>query len=403
MIFYRPLYLELIHALGLVFETQKPASKVIETVFKKNKKWGSRDRKVFAEAFYEIIKWKLWFSYLATNDVAASPEQLVVVYLGLNDFKADKLPEIKDSKVLSDLLSSVKKEKLNATQVPLNIKYSFPLELHEKAQHEIKDLESYYKQCQKVAPVFLRVNTQVNKSEQLLDKLSNEDIEVDESCFLEYGLKLTEKPNIFKTKAFKEGAFEVQDGGSQLIAPFMQLEPGQTVIDACAGAGGKTLHISNLLNNKGRVISLDIFEWKLNELKKRAKRNKAFNVEARLIEGQKTIKRLAGKADRLLLDVPCTGSGVFRRNPDSKYRWSKESFLKIEELQRELLENYASMLKADGKLIYATCSAFSSENEKQIEWFLEKNKDWVLEQEVKINVGENDFDAYYMARLSRSQ
>ena len=147
---------------------------------------------------------------------------------------------------------------------------------------------------------------------------------------------------------------------------------------------------------------MDIYRHKLAQLKKRAKRNGAFNIETKLIENSKSIKRFKGKIDRLLIDAPCSGLGVLRRNPDSKWKLEPEFLKKIKNTQLEILKQYSSMIKADGKMVYATCSILPSENELQIEKFLnsDEGKHFELEEEKKISPLISGFDGFYMARLS---
>ncbi|MCZ8215023.1 MAG: class I SAM-dependent methyltransferase, partial [Cyclobacteriaceae bacterium] len=188
--------------------------------------------------------------------------------------------------------------------------------------------------------------------------------------------------------------------GSQAIAPFLQVEPGMRVIDACAGAGGKTLHLAALMQNKGRIISMDTEEWKLTELKLRARRAGVGNVETRVIESTKTIKRMEKMGDRVLLDVPCSGLGVLRRNPDAKWKLSPEFIEKVIDLQKNILHDYSMMVKPGGKLVYSTCSLMPTENEKQVATFLANNPDFTLEEEKHIWPSEG-FDGFYMARVVR--
>lgn len=387
--FHRPLLKELVDSLYFVFNDKKPASKALDNVFRNNPKWGSRDRKIFAEVFYEIIRWRYTLSFEIDQKVDVDLDLVAFYYLKKHDFHVLDAPELKHA------------GHGDAKRAPLWIKYSFSETFHQFCKDQIKDLEPYYRASQQTAPVFIRVNTSKATLAELQSALREEGVETKKVPKSPSALRLAERQNIFRTQAFKSGYFEVQDGGSQCIAPFLQIEEGQRVVDACAGSGGKTLHISNLLGNTGRIIALDIYDWKLKELKKRAKRNSLQNIETRLIEGQKTIKRLANTADRLLLDVPCTGSGVFRRNPDSKYRWENEDFKRIHELQAEILNSYSKILKVGGKLVYSTCSVFGSENEQQVEAFLAQNPGWELEEVHNISVGENDFDGFFMARLCR--
>ena len=197
---------------------------------------------------------------------------------------------------------------------------SFPDWLYALGEKElgeqwIKEVEALNQQ----APTVIRVNTLKIDRKSLHKELKENKIKTHILSKFQDALELDEKMNIFRTDAFQNGFFEVQDAGSQLIAPFLRVEPGQRVIDACAGAGGKTLHLASLMKNKGQIIAMDIHEWKLKELKKRAKRNNVQNVQTRLIES-KTIKRMEESCDRLLIDAPCSGLGVLKRNPDAKWK-----------------------------------------------------------------------------------
>lgn len=214
-------------------------------------------------------------------------------------------------------------------------------------------------------------------------------------------LVLVERKNVFSTKAFQLGFFEVQDWSSQQVAPMLDVAPGMRVIDACAGAGGKTLHLAALMKNKGKILALDIYEWKLKELRTRASRNGVDIIEVKVIEGQKTIKRLESSADRVLLDVPCSGLGVLRRNPDSKWKLSIEEIERLSLLQQEILTSYARMVKVGGKLVYSTCSILPSENERQVLSFLEKNPEFVLIKQKVFMPQDHNSDGFYMAQLER--
>ena len=186
-----------------------------------------------------------------------------------------------------------------------------------------------------------------------------------------------------------------------MIAPFLQVKPGMRVIDACAGAGGKTLHLAALMQNKGRIIALDTEGWKLEELKKRGRRAGVANVETRVIESSKTIKRLEKSADRLLLDVPCSGLGVLKRNPDAKWKLSVEFIDRVKAIQQQILTDYTSMLKPGGLFVYSTCSLFPSENEQQVEKFLKANSNKFELQEQKTILPSDGFDGFFMARMKK--
>jgi 16S rRNA (cytosine967-C5)-methyltransferase len=156
------------------------------------------------------------------------------------------------------------------------------------------------------------------------------------------------------------------------------------------------------MKNKGKLISMDIHEWKLKELRGRSTRDGVDVIETRVIESSKTIKRLEKAADRVLLDVPCSGLGVLRRNPDSKWKMKPENFAEIQRLQSELLRDYSTMTKVGGRLVYATCSFFPSENEAQVDAFLkEHGSAWKLEEQLRVDPDQGRGDGFFAARLLR--
>ena len=254
-----------------------------------------------------------------------------------------------------------------------------------------------------LAPVVLRVNTLKTSKERLQQFLKQEGYDSYPLHNYPDALQLVERGNVFKTQAFNDGLFEVQDASSQKVAPFMLIDNSvKRVIDTCAGAGGKTLHLATLMQNKGQIIAMDIYEQKLQELKRRTRRNGIHNVETKLID-PKQLKRMQGTADRVLIDAPCSGLGVLRRNPDAKWKLQPAFLDEIRTTQQEILQQYSKLLKKGGKLVYATCSILPSENQKQVAAFLasEAGKDFTLEAEEVILAHESGYDGFYMARLSR--
>jgi len=252
-----------------------------------------------------------------------------------------------------------------------------------------------------LAPVVLRVNTLKTSLEHLQQFLRQEGVETYPLRDYPDALQLVERSNIFKTQAFADGLFEVQDASSQKVAPFMQIDDKvKRVIDTCAGAGGKTLHLATLMQNKGQIIAMDIYEQKLQELKRRARRNGVFNIETKLIE-PKQLKRMHGTFDRVLIDAPCSGLGVLRRNPDTKWKLQPEFLDEIRTTQQKILQQYSKLLKKGGKLVYATCSILPSENHQQVETFLasEAGKEFRLEAEEVIFAHQSGYDGFYMARF----
>jgi 16S rRNA (cytosine967-C5)-methyltransferase len=379
-------------ALEAIFEQGHYADKVIERTLKSNPKWGAKDRSFIAETTYEMVRWWRLVNFLSPSK---DPWDLFGTYWLMQGNELppwDEFARLQPEKIKSKYEGITDPGLLES--IPAWLQTLGSQELGEKWEAEIHALNEE-------AEVVLRVNTLKTTRERLKNLLEADGIR----SYLVKGypdaLILEERQNVFRHPSFKEGLFEVQDASSQLVAAALQVEPGMRVIDACAGAGGKSLHLAALMGNKGKVISMDVEEWKLQQAKLRARRNGVSIFEPKIIEGSKTIKRLKESADRLLLDVPCSGLGVLRRNPDTKWKLSLESLEKVQKTQQELLQSYPSMLKKGGQLVYATCSILPSENEEQIKKFLESEagKDFELIEDRKVLAQESGFDGFYIARL----
>ncbi len=249
---------------------------------------------------------------------------------------------------------------------------------------------------------FIRVNSLKTSLPELIDILKLQNINTQPVPEVSLALEVLSNSALFKSQAFKEGLFEQQDAGSQLIAQALDVTPGMRVIDACAGAGGKALALSALMNGKGRLLALDVDHRKLEVLKERAKRASAENIETRWISSSKIIKRQYGSADRVLLDVPCSGIGVLKRNPDAKWNSDLSQALpSLLNLQQDILTRYSKMLKVNGILVYASCSILPIENQQQISKFLQGNPNFKLLEDATISPAATGFDGYFWAKLQR--
>ena len=379
------------------FQDKKYADKVLERLLKAHKKWGSADRQVVSEIFYDIVRWKKRLEYyMGEGTKPSNIYNLILAYLLWKKVKYKKFDEfdgIKTGGILSKLDKKTFPTKAIEHSVPDWLSGLFEKELGAKWEKEMSALNEQ-------APVILRANSLKISAENLVEILKEEGV----NSFVLRGypdaVQLEEKKNVFLTSAFKEGFFEVQDASSQKIAELLDVKEGMRVVDACAGAGGKTLHIAALMKNKGQIIALDIYEWKLAELKRRAKRAGAFNIETRFIEDNKVIKRLHNTADRLLIDAPCSGLGVLKRNPDSKWKIDEDFINRIKTEQENILQNYSKILKKGGKMVYATCSILPSENGEQIRKFLAENTEFALVKEENI-MPSDGYDGFYMALIER--
>lgn len=390
---YRNLSEAVVGSLQYIFEENKYADKVIEKTLKQNPKWGARDRRFIAETTYDIVRWHRFL-----QEVSGANKYDYWKLMGtLLIWKKIGLPDWEEFEELNKKIIDTNLIK----HYPLEIKESIPDWMNELGTTELPKEWAYeIHALNEEASVVVRVNSLKGNLNALQQQLDEEDIETTTDNRFPEALILDQRKNVFRTAAFKKGLFEVQDAGSQAIAPFLRVEPGMRVIDACAGAGGKTLHLASLMQNKGRIIAMDTEEWKLNELKLRARRAGAGNIETKIIESSKNIKRLANSADRMLLDVPCSGMGVLKRNPDAKWKLSLEFIEKVKTLQAKILNDYAVMLKPGGMMVYSTCSIFPSENEKQVNTFLKSQTQFELIDEKHIWPSEG-FDGFYMALIKK--
>jgi 16S rRNA (cytosine967-C5)-methyltransferase len=386
-------------ALTAIFFENRFADHVIEYVIKSNKKWGGRDRKFIAETTYTIVRnWRMLHALNGTYD-AQSPKQLDKILAIYFSLAGEQIPEWLWTEPLNvdELLR--KKEELSSQRV---VRESIPdwldafglSELGEQWEKELPVLNQK-------ADVIIRTNTLKITKPELMDILESENVHVNEIPGYPHALRMMNKSNLFMTQAFKDGLFEIQDASSQLVAEALDVEPGQRVVDACAGSGGKALHIGSLMRNRGKIIALDITDRRLGELRHRAKRDGIEIVETRIIDSTKVIKRLYDSADRLLLDVPCSGSGVLRRHPDAKWKLNIASIKQIRATQEEILGRYSRIVKPGGIMVYSTCSIFPSENEKQVEKFLALNKQFELLEDRKVSPAESGFDGFYIAKIRR--
>jgi 16S rRNA (cytosine967-C5)-methyltransferase len=399
---HRNLCFAVIDGLTLIFNEGNYADKVIQQLLKRDKRWGARDRAFVAETTYDIVRWKRLYAEIAEVKEPFDRENLWRMFAVWATLKGIKLPDWSYFEKTPTRKIKGRFDELSKTR---KFKESIPDWMDEIGEKELgsatwtKEIAALNEQ----ADVILRVNTLKTTKEKLQEELFDLDIETEFLKDYPNALKLKERANVFSTEAFKNGFFEVQDASSQLVAEFLNVQPGMRVVDTCAGAGGKTLHIASLMENKGQIIALDIYGNKLNELKRRAKRNGAHNIENRVIESTKVIKKLYDKADRVLIDAPCSGLGVLRRNPDAKWKLQPEFIDKIKTTQQDILQQYSRMVKVGGQLVYATCSVLPSENQEQVKTFLksEAGENFTLVKDNKVLAHKSGFDGFYMALLER--
>ncbi len=402
---YPPLWEGLNTALRDIFAGGFLADRVIQRQLKFNRKWGSRDRRLFAEAVYDIVRW--WRKLLFVVDVpwpskdcweGAPPEvmaRVIEAWCGLHAVELGK--GIRRQGLQIETLQNL----WNDASIPRPVRQSIPDWLDAWAFEQLEDRwDPVLDALNKIAPVYLRANSLKISAEKLVSNLRSENIQA--QTVKDDAIILNKRANVFLSKSFRAGHFEVQDLHSQQVANLLAPQPGERVVDACAGAGGKSLHLAALMKNKGHIISMDVAENKLQRLKERATRGGATCIEDRIIDSSNVITRLEESADRLLLDVPCSGLGVLRRNPDSKWRLSLKEVQRLKTLQADILSRYSRICKPGGIMVYATCSIMPEENERQVENFLSQNAmEWKLESQHTLWPESDGADGFFAARIKR--
>ena len=375
-----------------VFNRGYYADRVVAQLLKRDKRWGSRDRAFIAETVYNCVRWWRLLAFVAESEM---PEAIVSAYWAWHYGEALDVPGFPfvHAGEVERRLRRAEGRRALLQSIPDWIDARGEAELAERWPETLRALNE-------PASVYLRANTLKTERDALLEDLSTQGFELVRDPRGDQALRVLKRRNLWATAAFKAGHFEVQDIASQQVAPALEVAPGMTVVDACAGAGGKTLHLAALMRNRGRLIALDTSARKLAELKKRARRAGVDNLDIRHIDSTKVVKRLRGKADRVLLDVPCTGLGVLRRNPDAKWKL-KASFLEeVLTWQRDILDRYTAIAKPDGLVAYATCSILPSESEEQVSAFAKTHGEWRIRDERRYSPVD-DYDGFYVAKLVR--
>ncbi|MBK6958269.1 MAG: RsmB/NOP family class I SAM-dependent RNA methyltransferase [Nitrosomonas sp.] len=403
-------------ALRTVLPLEYPADGILRHFFRENPLLGGQDRAFIAETVFGILRHRFFLESLTER---ITPRSLVLAYLvkfnGMNLRELTSLISESETKWLAEI-KAIKLETL-----PLAIQAEFPEWLVEKLKQSMTDADilNLGFSLQKSAPLDLRVNTILAKRNQVLETLSQEGIEAQETPYSPCGIRLTGKPAINRHELFLSGKIEVQDEGSQLLGYLLAPKRGEMVVDFCAGAGGKSLLLGALMNSKGRLYAFDISEKRLNNLKPRFKRSGLSNLHAQRIANENDIKvkRLTGKIDRVLVDAPCSGLGTLRRNPDLKWRQSSQSIDELKAKQAAILSAAASLLKPGGRLVYATCSFLPEENQQVVQEFLNTHPQFSLlncaellaQQKIPLDTGEflqlspllHQTDGFFAAALTR--
>jgi len=354
-----------------------PADVTLSRYFREHPKLGSRERGVIAEAVYAILRNKLVYTNFSESGVGAAMRRISL--LGLADTVGiDALGGLTPEEV--DWLTRVLQ--IDRTSLPLALRCNLPTWLFDKllAREGEAGLIALADALNRQAPLDLRVNALKATREDVVRELAAAPIIAEPTPYAPLGIRVMKKPALQNLPLFKDGAIEVQDEGSQLLAQIVGAKRGEMVVDFCAGAGGKTLALGATMRNTGRLYAFDVSDKRLAKLKPRLARSGLSNVHPVLIahENDTKVKRLAGKVDRVLVDAPCSGLGTLRRNPDVKWRQTPESVAELNVKQAAILAGAARLVKAGGRLVYATCSLLDEENQAIVEQFLATHEDFAL-------------------------
>jgi 16S rRNA (cytosine967-C5)-methyltransferase len=405
-------------AIRTILPLRSPADTLLRLFFRDHSMAGQNDRAVIAEIVFGILRHRFFLECLTEK---ATPRTLLLAYLvkfeGINLRELASFINESEAKWLAHIKA------ITLASQPLAIQAEFPEWLMEKLQKFLADTEILRlgQTLQHPAPLDLRVNTLFVKRDEVLTLLNQKGIEAHATPYSPIGIRLTGKPAINKDPLFLSGKIEVQDESSQILGYLLAPRRGEMVVDFCAGAGGKALMLGALMHSQGRIYAFDISEKRLNNLKPRLKRSGLSNLHPQRISSENDIriKRLYGKIDRVLVDVPCSGLGTLRRNPDLKWRQTPQSIEELKYKQATILSSAANLLKPGGRLVYATCSLLPEENQEIIESFLSGNPHFIrlncasllAQQKIPLDTGEylqlspalHQTDGFFAAALEREK
>ncbi|HTM23276.1 MAG TPA: RsmB/NOP family class I SAM-dependent RNA methyltransferase [Kofleriaceae bacterium] len=358
----------------------------LAAAFRRERGLGSQQRRFVAETLYGMIRHlrridlALARSGLRTGSRAPDALRLtayLVLEAGLPPADAVRhAPDI-DWQVVAGIDTELAREPDGARRIAATS--SLPDWLAEALVAELgaDGAESLARALNQRAPMTVRANLLVNDREALAAALAAEGITTTPGAHTATALHADTRANLFALASFKAGRFEVQDEGSQLIADLVAPPPRGLVVDYCAGAGGKTLAIAAAMGNKGRIVACDVAAGKIAELRKRARRNRVTTVQAIELAGgwPAALAALEGKADRVLVDAPCTGVGALRRNPEARWRLTPADLARLPGEQLAIAEQALRLVAPGGRLIYATCSLLRAENQGVIDQLLTRHRD----------------------------
>lgn len=364
--------------LGQLLRFDHPADAVVSRYFREHRQLGHADRAFVAETVFAVLRRGRSIEARCAGQLSDRRRLLATLAIVRSWSQRELAPVLKASE--EEWLAAAKA--VPEADLPPAVRCDLPDWLYARLEQQFgaDEVLALSRAMNQSAPLDLRVNTLKGDRDTLLAKLAADDIAASPGALSPLAVRLRDKPALAKHPLFLEGAFEVQDEGSQLLGLLLEPKRGEMVVDFCAGAGGKTLLLGALMRNTGRLYAFDVSDKRLANLKPRLARSGLSNVHPARIEHERDqkIKRLAGKADRVLVDAPCSGLGTLRRNPDLKWRQDETSVAELTVKQAAILAAAATLVRPGGRLVYATCSLLSAENDDIVAAFLEKHPDFSL-------------------------
>ncbi|WP_029604897.1 RsmB/NOP family class I SAM-dependent RNA methyltransferase [Kozakia baliensis] len=364
---------------------RRPADATANSFFRERRYIGGGDRRVVSARIWDVLRgWRRLHWHLRDITGGPSPRTLCAASLLLAGENMDTIRSLFSGERFAQspltsredvALKTLEGKSLSDSAMPRAVRLEFPdwLEPHLEATFGA-DLETEMLALNGAAPLDLRVNLLKTDREKAQDSLRKEGLNAVLSDLSPWGLRLDGRQPVTASQSFRDGLVEIQDEGSQLVVAAVDAQPGQRVVDFCAGAGGKTLALAMTMRNKGQIVACDVSAQRLEGAVKRLRRAGAHNVERHLlVSGDKWVKRRAESFDRVLVDAPCSGTGTWRRNPDARIRLTEQDLAELRVKQADILDRAASLVKPGGRLVYATCSILAEENAQQIEAFQKRN------------------------------
>ncbi len=378
-----------------VLSNTGPADVKLGLFFKQHRDLGTKDRAFVAESVYGVLRRKAFLMYVAEGN---DPRKLLLAYLirvlGTSTRDLNEVLNAQQKEWALAIKAKKTEDMTKAEKADLPEWFWDKLVVQYGEEEALAIARSFHQQ----ASLDLRVNIIKASREDVIAKFQSEKTEIKPTPYAPYGLRMPQKMTISKHPFFIDGKIEVQDEGSQLLAQLVAPRRGEMIADFCAGAGGKSLAIGALMRNSGRIYAFDVSEKRLQNLGIRLKRSGLSNLHSQVIssEADPKLKRLFGKFDRVLVDAPCSGLGTLRRNPDLKWRQQPKDVEELTVKQTNILARASKLVKAGGRLIYATCSLLRDENEQIAEAFLQSNPEFRLvpantilaQQEIELDTGE---------------